>query len=195
MASEKRLVPSAAAQFPGSFGAGFREDYRKSAPSRGWRNVLFTYLTDGWDDISVWKSAVSYLIFGNCQTLNETLIKPSLVHRVCWYNMHDVHICYDPYNNRQFRYFTSSTVCWYHEHLPPKPLHLGNGSLDWRTSQPDNNLCDNANRSHWLLSRRVISNWPNCRRCACRWANQRKLRPQLDAGVRSQAIISNSNLI
>ena len=64
MSSEKRLVPSAAAQFPGSFVAGFREDHRKSAPSKGWRSALFTYFTDGWDDISVWKSAVSDLIFG-----------------------------------------------------------------------------------------------------------------------------------
>ncbi|KAG0645026.1 Aquaporin PIP-type [Hyphodiscus hymeniophilus] len=55
--SEKRLVPSPSTQFPGSFAPNLREDSRKSAKSRALRSILYNYFTDGWNDISVWKSA------------------------------------------------------------------------------------------------------------------------------------------
>jgi len=51
------LIPSAPAQFPGSFASDLRHDKRKSSEARNWKSILYVYLTDGWDDISVWKSA------------------------------------------------------------------------------------------------------------------------------------------
>ena len=57
--SDNKLVPNAATQFPGSFAPNLRNDGRKSAPSKGWRSILHCYFVDGWNDISVWKSAVS----------------------------------------------------------------------------------------------------------------------------------------
>ena len=56
---EKKLVPANATQFPGSFASGLRQDQRKQAETIHWRAVWRTYFTDGWNDISIWKSAVS----------------------------------------------------------------------------------------------------------------------------------------
>jgi hypothetical protein len=52
-------VPASTAQFPGSFASDLRQDHRKYAEIRTFRSVSYTYFTDGWDEISVWKSAVS----------------------------------------------------------------------------------------------------------------------------------------
>lgn len=57
--SRGRLIPSQATQFPGSFAPDLRRDSRKYVQSAKWERVLFQYLTDGWDDINIWKSAVS----------------------------------------------------------------------------------------------------------------------------------------
>ncbi|TVY83573.1 Aquaporin-4, partial [Lachnellula suecica] len=54
---EKTLVPAPAAQFPGSFAAVLRQDHRKYAEIRTFRSIFHTYFLDGWDDISLWKSA------------------------------------------------------------------------------------------------------------------------------------------
>lgn len=56
-------MPSAATNFPGSFGTSFRDDHRKQAPKKGWRSIVLTYLTDGWEDVTVWKSAVSVYFY------------------------------------------------------------------------------------------------------------------------------------
>ncbi|PVH85187.1 aquaporin-like protein [Cadophora sp. DSE1049] len=55
--SRGRLIPSQATQFPGSFAPDLRRDSRKYVKSTRWERVLFQYLTDGWDDINIWKSA------------------------------------------------------------------------------------------------------------------------------------------
>jgi hypothetical protein len=57
---EKKLVPSRAVHFPGSFAARLREDHRKLPDTRHWRSRLSSYFTDGWNEISIWKSAVSH---------------------------------------------------------------------------------------------------------------------------------------
>lgn len=59
MNMEKKLVPTQATQFPGSFATGLRDDHRKYAESKAWGPVLYNYFTEGWDDIGIWKSAVS----------------------------------------------------------------------------------------------------------------------------------------
>jgi len=69
---EKKLVPSKAAQFPGSFAPDLRQDYRKYSESRTWKTVLYTYFTDGWDDIGIWKSAVSGLLSSQWKFLLST---------------------------------------------------------------------------------------------------------------------------
>ncbi|KAF8848050.1 aquaporin-like protein [Acephala macrosclerotiorum] len=53
----EQLVLAPATTFPGSFASDLRRDYQKYAESRAWRSVLHSYFTDGWQDISIWKSA------------------------------------------------------------------------------------------------------------------------------------------
>ena len=120
--SEKRLVPSAATQFPGSFAPNLREDSRKSAPSRGWRSVLYSYITDAWDDISVWKSAVSVPLV---DLLRLSKLTGFPVHRARWYSINDLSFCHDSYHDWQFPNIANSTIRWNHEYLPPKPVHRG----------------------------------------------------------------------
>jgi hypothetical protein len=54
------LVTSPAAQFLGSFAADLRQDHRKPAAKRDIKSIVQHYFTESWDDISIWKSAVSY---------------------------------------------------------------------------------------------------------------------------------------
>lgn len=58
---EKKLVPTGATQFPGSFAPDLRKDSRIYVEKRTWQNILRSYITDGWEDISIWKSAVSVI--------------------------------------------------------------------------------------------------------------------------------------
>lgn len=58
---KNKLVPMDATQFPGSFAPDLREDQRSYPKKRDWRSVLHCYFADGWDDISIWKSAVRLL--------------------------------------------------------------------------------------------------------------------------------------
>lgn len=55
---EKKLVPTPATNFPGSFAAELRQDNRKYAEIRSLRSILQTYFTDGWNNVDIWKSAV-----------------------------------------------------------------------------------------------------------------------------------------
>lgn len=57
--SQGRLVPAQATQFPGSFASDLRRDTRRYVKSTKWQRVASQYLTDGWGDINIWKSAVS----------------------------------------------------------------------------------------------------------------------------------------
>ena len=57
--SRGRLIPTQATQFPGSFAPDLRRDSRRYVKSTRWERTVFQYLTDGWDDINIWKSAVS----------------------------------------------------------------------------------------------------------------------------------------
>jgi len=59
-AESTKLVTSPGAQFLGSFAADSRQDKRKPAPRRDIKSIVKHYFTEGWDDINVWKSAVSY---------------------------------------------------------------------------------------------------------------------------------------
>ncbi|KAL2071729.1 hypothetical protein VTL71DRAFT_12964 [Oculimacula yallundae] len=57
--SKGRLIPTQATQFPGSFAPDLRKDKRKPVKSTKWERVLCQYFTDGWDDVGIWKAAVS----------------------------------------------------------------------------------------------------------------------------------------
>jgi hypothetical protein len=52
------MVASPPAQFLGSFAADSRRDNRKYSRRRDAKSVVVQYFTEGWDDISVWKTAV-----------------------------------------------------------------------------------------------------------------------------------------
>jgi hypothetical protein len=56
---KRQMIPASATQFPGSFGSQGRYETRKTPYHRKWRSIIYSYLTDGWNDISIWKSAVS----------------------------------------------------------------------------------------------------------------------------------------
>lgn len=58
LATEKKLVPASATQFPGSFASEFRREHREHCEARSWRSIVL-YFTYGWEDISIWKSAVN----------------------------------------------------------------------------------------------------------------------------------------
>lgn len=55
------VVNSPSAQFPGSFAVDLRYDHRKPAGKRDIKSIVKHYFTEGWNDISIWKSAVSTL--------------------------------------------------------------------------------------------------------------------------------------
>ncbi|KAH8591223.1 aquaporin-like protein [Bisporella sp. PMI_857] len=59
-------VPTAAAQFPGSFAPDLREDHRKPPENKSWRCVLTTYFGGGWSDINIWKSAFIEFVGSAC---------------------------------------------------------------------------------------------------------------------------------
>ncbi len=63
--SKGALVPSQATQFPGSFAPDLRRDGRKYTESETLKRVVYNYLTDGWNDTTIWKSAVSTCIAGD----------------------------------------------------------------------------------------------------------------------------------
>lgn len=57
--TNRTLVPQPATQFPGSFAPDLRQDHRKYSKRGNWSSVLYYYFTDGWDNLGIWKSAVS----------------------------------------------------------------------------------------------------------------------------------------
>lgn len=57
---ERKLVPTSATQFPGSFASELRHDNRRYSETRSLKKILKTYFTDGWNDVDIWKSAVSF---------------------------------------------------------------------------------------------------------------------------------------
>ncbi|KAM3076731.1 hypothetical protein ACMFMG_007530 [Clarireedia jacksonii] len=61
METETLLVPAAPAQFPGSFAPDLRDAHQAVARVAGWKRIR-VYFTDGWDDVQLWKSAVSLLL-------------------------------------------------------------------------------------------------------------------------------------
>src|ERR1700722_16526811 len=58
-AAPTTMVTSPAAQFLGSFAADSRQDNRKPAPRRDIKSIVRHYFIEDWDEISIWKSAVS----------------------------------------------------------------------------------------------------------------------------------------
>lgn len=58
---ETRLIPASCAQFPGSFAPDSRKDKRKVSKRGGFRDRVYIFLTDGWSDVTIWKSAVCNL--------------------------------------------------------------------------------------------------------------------------------------
>jgi hypothetical protein len=53
------MVTAPAAQFLGSFAADSRYDHRKHPAKQDIKSLVHHYFTEGWRDISIWKSAVS----------------------------------------------------------------------------------------------------------------------------------------
>ncbi len=62
------LVTAPAAQFLGSFAADSRQDHRKPAAKPDIKSIVQHYFTEGWSDISLWKSAVSANFLSESET-------------------------------------------------------------------------------------------------------------------------------
>jgi hypothetical protein len=59
MAGSTAVVTAPTAQFLGSFAADSRHDHRKPSAKQDIKSIVKHYFTEGWSDISIWKSAVS----------------------------------------------------------------------------------------------------------------------------------------
>lgn len=57
---ETQLIPASCAQFPGSFAPDSRRDKRRVSKRGGFSDRIYIFLTDGWGDITVWKSVVCH---------------------------------------------------------------------------------------------------------------------------------------
>jgi len=78
-------VPASTAQFPGSFASDLRQDHRKYAEDRTYRSIIYTYFTDGWEDTSLWKSAVrTYTLMQNISGSQEVIADVLLVYGIRW---------------------------------------------------------------------------------------------------------------
>lgn len=62
------VVTAPAAQFLGSFAADSRYDNRKWSAKQDVKSIVQHYFTEGWNDISIWKSAVSVNFLSECKT-------------------------------------------------------------------------------------------------------------------------------
>lgn len=58
-AGSTTVITAPTAQFLGSFAADSRHDYGKPSAKRDIKSIVQHYFTEGWSDISIWKSAVS----------------------------------------------------------------------------------------------------------------------------------------
>jgi hypothetical protein len=67
-AASTTVVSAPAAQFLGSFAADSRQDHRKPAAKQDIKSIVQHYFTEGWSDISIWKSAVSANFLSECET-------------------------------------------------------------------------------------------------------------------------------
>ncbi|KAI9647871.1 hypothetical protein NHQ30_004259 [Ciborinia camelliae] len=61
-----QLIPASCAQFPGSFAPDSRKDRRKVSKRGGLSDRIYIFLTDGWSDVSVWKSAFIEFVGTTC---------------------------------------------------------------------------------------------------------------------------------
>jgi hypothetical protein len=59
MAESTTVITAPTAQFLGSFAADSRYDHRKPSAKQDIKSIVQHYFTEGWSDISIWKSAVS----------------------------------------------------------------------------------------------------------------------------------------
>ncbi|THV46661.1 hypothetical protein BGAL_0369g00080 [Botrytis galanthina] len=63
---EIQLIPASCAQFPGSFAPDLRKDKRKVSKSSGFSDRICIFFTDGWSDVTVWKSAFIEFVGTTC---------------------------------------------------------------------------------------------------------------------------------
>ncbi|KAF7916097.1 hypothetical protein BELL_0341g00080 [Botrytis elliptica] len=63
---ETQLIPTSCAQFPGSFAPDLREDKRRVSKRSGFSDRIYIFFTDGWGDVTVWKSAFIEFVGTTC---------------------------------------------------------------------------------------------------------------------------------
>ncbi|TGO87531.1 hypothetical protein BPOR_0220g00090 [Botrytis porri] len=75
---ETRLIPASCAQFPGSFAPDSRKDKRKVPKRGGFSDRIYIFLTDGWGDVTVWKSAFIEFVGTTCLCYLSAFISISI---------------------------------------------------------------------------------------------------------------------
>ncbi|KAJ8067544.1 hypothetical protein OCU04_004885 [Sclerotinia nivalis] len=63
---ENQLTPASCAEFPGSFVPDLRKDKRKVVKRGGFRDRFYVFLTDGWSEVTIWKSAFIEFVGTTC---------------------------------------------------------------------------------------------------------------------------------
>ena len=168
-------MPASTAQFPGSFASDLRQDHRKYAEIRTFRSIIYTYFTDQWDDISVWKSAVSTPPFeeGTSPLQNEMLsFLP--VYRVCRNNFTVLRLRYDRRHNKELQYFPSRGLCRHYQYLCPNLVHLRTCSLIWWPHKPNYHIYYDVCWVDWIFSRYPVYDRADSWGCGCWRIDQRK---------------------
>jgi hypothetical protein len=146
METETLLVPAAPAQFPGSFAPDLRDDHRTVARTAGGKHIR-VYFTDGWDDVQLWKSAVSLLIVP-LRASNTHISCCDAVHRIRWVHLLVLSFGDDNNYNYQLGHQTGSCICWNHKCLSFVAFYKCTGTCIWWSYKSDHHLCNFPRRTY-----------------------------------------------
>ncbi|TEY45778.1 hypothetical protein BOTCAL_0329g00090 [Botryotinia calthae] len=75
---ETQLIPATCAQFLGSFAPDLRRDKRRVSKRGGFSDRIYIFLTDGWGDVTVWKSAFIEFVGTTCLCYLSAFISISI---------------------------------------------------------------------------------------------------------------------
>lgn len=179
--TETLLVPAAPAQFPGSFAPDARDDHRTVPRAAGWKRIR-VYFTDGWDDVQLWKSAVSLLLVLLRASYTDILSRDT-VHRVHRVDLFVLPFSHDNNHNYQLEHYTNRSIRGSHQHLSSVALHKRTGTCIWWSYQSNHYLCNVTRWTHWIFKRISVFDWTDSRSCPRWWSHKRELGSSEDRSV------------
>ncbi len=172
--SQDRLVPAQATQFPGSFASEFRTDHRKLPQSNQWQAVLHTFFLEGWQDISVYKSAVSTIFLSDLYQQTEyekCMVYPAiadfsscLVHRIRWHDFAMLYLLHDRHHSAQHGHTASRRLCRDQQYHSRNALHIRTCALLWGPCKSYDHVSNNLDGVDTLSSWGAVPGWSDLRR-------------------------------